>query len=138
MQDLTDADKSDANVVELPETVETVVAVEISEVAGAERAETAQEVLTGNNEDAPIDTIQVSCRKVCASRFASGVKNSPFSSRLHHITFPRTCKKRSTSFWRRFVPRARPPSGGRPPRRRRWRRRSLWSGRSWKVTPNRI
>ena len=64
MQDLTDADKSDADLVESPETVretvESVVEVESSEVAEAERAETAHEAVTGNNEGAPVDTIQVS------------------------------------------------------------------------------
>jgi len=62
MQDLTDADKSDADLVESPETVretvESVVEVESSEVAEAERAETAHEAVTGNNEGAPVDTIQ--------------------------------------------------------------------------------
>ena len=144
MQDLTDADKSDADLIELAETAKetlesSVVAVERSEVAGTERAETAQEAVTGNTEDKPIDTIQV---RACTSahvrtllRISSVFSSSPTSQ--PHTTsrapLSRTCKRRSTSFWRRFASRARRlPSDGRPPRR--WRRRSSWSGRSWKRT----
>ena len=68
MQDLTDADKSDADIIiesagTAKETIESsAAAVEGSEVAGAEQAETAHETVTGNVEDAPIDSIQVSTR----------------------------------------------------------------------------
>ena len=61
MQDLTDADKG-----ELPETtVKEAMGPEEdaveggSEVCGAEGAEKAPETVTGNDESAPIDTIQV-------------------------------------------------------------------------------
>ena len=139
MQDLTDADKSEADLIELAETAKetlesSVVAVERSEVAGAERAETAHahEAVTGNTGDEPIDTIQVRAHAhVRTSHFyasrASSVLHRPHKTSRAPLS--RTCKRRSTSFWRRFASRARRlPSDGRPPRR--WRRRSSSSGPS--------
>ena len=62
MQDLTDADKGETDLIELAETTTAREAVGSDEVAvedGAEGAEKAPVAVTGNNEGALIDTIQV-------------------------------------------------------------------------------
>ena len=62
MQDLTDADKSDVELIELSEKVREAATVEVAErPEAADEAEGATvETATGmNNEGAPIDSIQV-------------------------------------------------------------------------------
>ena len=86
MQDLTDADKGDADLIELAETAakepvgsDEVAVEEGSEVCGAEGTEHAPVAVPGNDEGAPIDTIQVRTilRPPCLQDDHSGRYKSP-------------------------------------------------------------
>ena len=61
MQDLTDADEGELPQTAVKEAVgsDEVAVEEETQVCGAEGAEKASETVTGNDESAPIDTIQV-------------------------------------------------------------------------------
>ena len=70
MQDLTDADKGEADLIELSQMTakNAVGSDEVAvEVCGAEGSEKALVPATGNDEGAPIDTIQVRTSNLRAS-----------------------------------------------------------------------